>query len=266
MKKLLAVCALGVMPWLAGTVMAAEAEADKNKLGGFTLSGNLTLTNNYVSRGMSNTSGGPALQGTVNVNHDTGFYLGLFGSNININKDNGGATLELDPSMGWSKEWENGLGVDLGMIQYFYPKMKSGFDYDYREYYLGGGYKLGNTALKAKYFYSDAYMGNQAGKDYASSYLDTQLTHELPDVLPFKTTLRGHYGYMFGDLVKRVANTTPGYRGVSGFSDYSLGVGAEFAAGLGAGIDWVGVDSDGRGLNSPTNANNRVVMNVSKSF
>ncbi|MBF0096313.1 MAG: hypothetical protein HQM04_12725 [Magnetococcales bacterium] len=173
MKKLLAVCALTVMPFLAQTVLAQEAEADKNKVAGLTLSGNLTVMSDYVSRGLTASNHGPALQGTVNATHEnSGFYVNVFASSINLN-DGSNASLELDPSLGWSKEWENGVSFDLGILQYLYPYTKAGINYNYREYYVGGGYKVGNAALQGKYSYSDAYMGNQLdANDHSASYLE----------------------------------------------------------------------------------------------
>ncbi|WP_193771254.1 TorF family putative porin [Candidatus Magnetaquicoccus inordinatus] len=260
MKRLLAVCALTVMPVLVQNALAEEAADAKVKVGSFALSGGITGVSDYVSRGYSNSKHRPTLQGTLTATHDSGFYVGLFASHIDFsNVDRSDASLELDPSMGWSKEWNNGLSVDVGLVQYIYPWLNSGFDYDYREYYIGGGYKLGDAAFKAKYYYSDAYMGTSTN-DASSSYIDTQLTYELANVLPVKTTLKGHFGRFYGDAVK-VAGL-----GFSGVNDYSIGASVELPAGFTAGIDWIGVDSDGRRLSSASEADGRVVGNIAWSF
>ncbi len=265
MKRLLAVCALTVMPLLAQSALAQEAEPDKNKVAGMTLTGNLTLMSDYVSRGLTASNHGPALQGTFNATHDnSGLYVNVFASSVNFN-DGNGASLELDPSLGWTKEWENGVSMDLGVLQYLYPYMKAGKNFDYREYYVGGGYKVGSAALKGKYSYSDAYMGNQLdAKDHSASYLEAQLTYELPEVLPFKTTLKGHAGRAFGDFFTDSAKKMN--MNIDGLNDYSVGVAAEFAAGLGAGVDFILVDQDGRRLAAGGDADTRLIGNVSKSF
>ncbi|MBF0161822.1 MAG: hypothetical protein HQL88_06005 [Magnetococcales bacterium] len=254
MKKEVAACVLGLLSLCSTPLLAEDAapEADKNKLAGFTLSGNLTLANEYVSRGLTASDHGVALQGTLNANHDSGFYLGFFGSNVDFN-DGDGSSLEIDLTAGYTREWSNGLSLDLGVIAYLYPKSPDWADYDYREYFLGGGYKLDSASLKVKYFYSDDYTGPV---DESASYLDTQLAYELP----VKVTLKGHYGYAFGDWYK-VQNT----RGIRGFSDYSLGAATELA-GFGFEVNYVGVDNDGRFLNPSAHADGRGIFSVSKSF
>ncbi|MEO5362241.1 MAG: TorF family putative porin [Magnetococcus sp. DMHC-8] len=260
MKKTLTVCALGWLALVPGVLVAEDAgqKAAANKVAGFTLSGNLTLVNDYVSRGISASDHGPALQGTFNANHESGFYLSLFGSSVDLNNGDGTA-LELDPTLGFTKEWSNGVSIDVGLLQYLYPKAPAGINYNYLEYFMGAGYKLSNTALKAKYFYSNDNMGS----GNASSYLDTQLTYAIPD-LTYPVTLRGHYGLAFGDFVKVPARAIN--RSVSHYSDYSVGVAVELPAGLGVGLDYVGVDSDGRALNTAWHGHDRLILSLSKSF
>ncbi len=266
MKKRLAVCALGLFPLFSTALMAEEAgQETNNKLAGFALSGNLALVNDYISRGLSGSDHGPAMQGTLNLNHDAGLYFGLFGTNVDLN-DGDGSSLELDLSGGYTREWKNGTSIDFGLIQYVYPKAPAGVHYDYREYYLGTGYKLMDTSLKAKYYYSDAYMGNAlGGQDHSASYLDTQVSYEIAHILPFKTTLKGHFGRAFGDYVKTTDRLGP-KKGISGFNDYSIGAAAEFSAGLGLELNYIGVDNNGRELNSSSHADDRLALSLSKSF
>ncbi|MEO5339058.1 MAG: TorF family putative porin [Magnetococcus sp. MYC-9] len=264
MKKMLTVCALGLLPLCATTLLAegAAPEADKNKLAGFTFSGNLALVTDYVSRGVSGSDHGPAMQGTFNANHDTGFYLGFFGTNVDFN--DGGASLEMDLTAGYTKEWANGLSVDTGVIAYLYPNTLRGNDFDYREYFLGGGYKFDKATLKAKYFYSDAYFGETNGVENASaSYLDGQLAYELP----YKITLKGHVGRAFGDFIENLDRALPvaQRRGIDGYTDFSVGAATELA-GFGMELNYIGMDSDGRHLNQLWNADGRVVFSLSRPF
>ncbi|MBF0462483.1 MAG: hypothetical protein HQL87_13945 [Magnetococcales bacterium] len=265
MKKILSVCVLGLLPLISTALLAEEAE-QKTKFAGFELTGNLALTNDYVSRGISASDHGPAVQGTFNANHDSGFYVSLFASNVDF-KNADGTAMELDPSVGYTKEWESGWSVDLGIIQYLYPfsshpqldpKTSHSANFNYREYYLGTGYKIAETSLKVKYYYSDDNMG----LGNASSYLDTQLAYEIPAQLPLKTTLKGHYGLAFGDYV-----SVPGRaQHISNYGDYSLGVAVDLPAGFGAELDYIGVDSDGRALNKDWQDDGRLVLSLTKSF
>ncbi|MBF0096312.1 MAG: hypothetical protein HQM04_12720 [Magnetococcales bacterium] len=90
------------------------------------------------------------------------------------------------------------------------------------------------------------------------------MTYELPEMLPFKTTLKGHAGRTFGDYVTDSAKKNN--LSMDAFNDYSVGAAAEFAAGLGAAVDWVFVDQDGRRLAAGGDADKRLIANVSKSF
>ena len=265
MKKILTVCALGLLPLFSTALLAEEAgkEAEKSKVAGFELSGNLTAMNDYVSRGISASDHRPALQGTFNANHETGFYVSLFASNMDF-KNGDHTAMELDPSVGYTKEWESGWSVDMGILQYLYPLSSHNplsnqtNHLDYREYYMGTGLKVSNTSLKVKYYYSDDNMGS----GFSSSYVDSQLAYEIPGERSVKTTLKGHYGLAFGDYIK-----IPGAGlGISQFGDYSAGVALDFAAGFGAELDYIGVDKKGRELNTDWQDNGRLVLSVSKSF
>ena len=55
-------------------------------------------------------SDGPAIQGGFDYANDSGFYAGIWGSNVNFND---GAGSELDYYFGYGFE-TGGIGVDLG--------------------------------------------------------------------------------------------------------------------------------------------------------
>ena len=48
----------------------------------FTLTGNVTLTSDYRFRGLTQSDGDGAIQGTLNLNHSSGLYVGTFVSTI----------------------------------------------------------------------------------------------------------------------------------------------------------------------------------------
>lgn len=254
MKRMVTVSVLGLLSLSIPPVLAEEtAKADGPiKYAGFTLSGNLVAVSDYVSRGTTASRHRPAVQSTLNANHDTGFYLSLFASNVDL-QDGENTALELDPTIGFAKEWENGFSVDVGVLQYLYPASAGRLDYDYREYFLGAGVKILDAILKAKYSYSDDYTG--VG-DFSASYLDTQISYNLP----YKITLKGHYGRAFGDVIE-AANT----RGISGYNDYSVGLATELV-GLGLELTYISMDKDGRSMNPLTEADQRVTLGISKAF
>lgn len=68
MKKLTtALLAAGLM----SATFAAQAQEGP-------ITGNVTLTTDYIYRGVSQTSGGPAIQGGFNWAGESGFYLGTW--------------------------------------------------------------------------------------------------------------------------------------------------------------------------------------------
>ncbi|MCP5427660.1 MAG: hypothetical protein H6964_10975 [Chromatiaceae bacterium] len=98
------------------------------------ISANVALTSDYVWRGTSQTDSGPAIQGGFDYAHESGFYLGVWGSNVDFNDD---ADIELDIYGGYSNELANGFSYDIGAIHYDYPGQDSS---DFDEIYLGIGY------------------------------------------------------------------------------------------------------------------------------
>ena len=121
------------------------------------ITANVALTSDYVWRGISQNQEDPALQGGFDYAHDSGFYAGVWGSNVNF----GGASTELDLYAGWGTEFENGLSIDMGTIEYTYHGSPAAGGNDFTEYYLGAGYAgFGLT-------YS---IGDEFGDQYEFSY------------------------------------------------------------------------------------------------
>jgi uncharacterized protein (TIGR02001 family) len=113
-------------------VFAAEKETKSD----FTTSGSVGLFSQYIFRGLTQTDRDPALQGNFDINHSSGLYLGMWGSNISWLRDpygnpkpvdsetfyKSGGNLEIDIYGGFKSEiGKTGLGVDLGALQYYYP-------------------------------------------------------------------------------------------------------------------------------------------------
>ena len=81
------------------------------------VSANVALTTDYVWRGVSQNLEDPAIQGGFDYAHDSGFYIGIWGSSVDFQ---GPESTELDIYGGWSTEFENGVGFDVGFIEYTY--------------------------------------------------------------------------------------------------------------------------------------------------
>ncbi|MEO5377375.1 MAG: TorF family putative porin [Magnetococcus sp. DMHC-6] len=216
---------------------------------GFDLSANVALTSDYVWRGISQTDENPALQGGFDVNHESGLYLGVWGSNVDFN-DGDEATMELDLYGGFAKKFPIGLGVDVGLIHYDYPGAKKALEYDFEEYYLGVNYVLQGVNLSAKYSYSDDFTGSTTSQ--SASYIDLHADYTLP----VGVTLAGHYGHSFGDYFDDPARDN--------YDDYALSVGGELA-GFGLEVAYFGTDNAGDKMFTKL-SDDRLVAKVSRKF
>jgi nitrogen regulatory protein P-II 2 len=149
MKKLLLASAVAAALSAPAVQVAYAADASPH-----TLTGNVSLVTDYKFRGLSQTYKGPAVQGGFDYSHASGLYVGTWASNVSGNQFPNGASLELDIYGGY--KWTmGGVGLDVGLLQYYYPgayyniagpKQK----YDTTELYVAGSYKW----FSAKYSHS----------------------------------------------------------------------------------------------------------------
>lgn len=162
------------------------------------VTGTITATSDYDFRAISLSGSDPALQGSVDWAHDSGFYLGAWASNIDYGSADG--DIELDLYFGLAGGAEDGLAWDAGLVYYTYP----GSDdiTEYPEIYAGVTY----GPLELKQWYTNDYTG----ADVDSYYTEGNLSFELPAGI----ALSVHAGYNYGDAF-----------GDSEYVDYSLGVG-----------------------------------------
>lgn len=119
-------------------------------------SGTLTLTSDYLFRGITQTNEEPALQGGLEYGFGNGFYVGAWGSSISWLSDADpdiSSQVEIDGYFGYRGQFgESGLGYDVGAIYYWYPgDYPSGFNSaDTTEVYFGLSYSV----FTAKYSYA----------------------------------------------------------------------------------------------------------------
>ena len=89
------------------------------------VSANVSFASDYIWRGMTQ-SDGPAIQGGFDYEAESGFYAGIWGSNVNFND---GAGSELDYYFGYGFELGS-VGVDLGYVAFDYPDNTEGLDFE----------------------------------------------------------------------------------------------------------------------------------------
>lgn len=85
------------------------------------LSANIAAASNYYFRGVTQTDDGAAVSGGIDYNHESGFYVGTWMSNIDFTSAPK-ASVEVDGYAGFGGDiGDTGLGYDLSAWYYWYP-------------------------------------------------------------------------------------------------------------------------------------------------
>jgi uncharacterized protein (TIGR02001 family) len=162
------------------------------------ITGTVTGVTDYDWRGVTQTAQGPALQGSLDYAHDSGFYAGVWGSNVDFGS--GDPNVEIDLYAGFSGG--ETLVWDVGAVYYTYPGESS---FNFPEIYASLGWQW----LEGKVSYSNDF-GNY---DESAWYYEGNVT--VP--LPASFGLTGHIGYSDGDGILAAY-------GQDNYTDWSVGV------------------------------------------
>lgn len=84
------------------------------------LTGNATLTSDYVWRGSTQTQGDPAVQAGFRLAGASGFYGSAWASNVRFAPGTGAST-EFDFSAGWAGKLSDDWALDVNVLRYQYP-------------------------------------------------------------------------------------------------------------------------------------------------
>ncbi|MCW3835225.1 TorF family putative porin [Sphingomonas canadensis] len=187
---------LAVLMLVAATPAMAQDEAAVGT-SAFTVTGGATVTTDYRFRGLSQTDKDPAVQVSVNLNHSSGFYAGAWASTIDDTTSLPGyGDAELDLYAGYTKTFDNGVSVDLGLLYYLYPVDKAtGLDTDFFEPYASVTYTVGPVTTKVGANYAWGGQSGLGGND--SLYLRGDVSAAIPGT---PLTALGHLGYTNGQL------------------------------------------------------------------
>ena len=220
------------------------------------LTGNMTLTSEYLYRGIAQSNNRPAIQGGFDYVSPIGFYVGNWNSSITWISDTGtGASggIEMDLYGGYRQSFGD-FSFDVGTLYYYYPgnytaAWKDAFDNPSTlEVYGSVGYKW--ISLK----YSRAMQnlfGNVGSK--GSGYYEANGTFDLGGGFG----LTAHAGHQ---QVKKNYNAA--------YSDYKLGVTKDLGyatVGLAYSMTTAHKEFYFNSVNGDT-GKNRWVLNVTKTF
>ena len=194
---------------LAAALGLAGSAAQAEEIGrGFSVTGGVTLVSDYRFRGISFSDEDPAIQGTITLNHESGFYVGTWASSLEDTPTFGHT--EVDFYAGWAKEFSPGTTFDVGVTYYVYPNGNDAFgDSDYFEPYAKLSHQLGPVKATVGAAYA---WGQSAIADADNLYLFTDAALAIPGT---PLTAKGHFGWSDGSLAP-----------TGDYADWSLGLDA----------------------------------------
>ena len=184
--------AAGICLAASGTALPSQLQAAE--LGnGFSMSGGAALVSDYRFRGISLSDEDPAIQGTISLSHESGFYAGTWASSIEDTPLYGHT--EIDLYAGWTGKIASGTALGVGLTYYVYPNgSDAAGPSDYFEPYAKLSHTLGpiEATLGLAYAWDQAAIG---GAD--NLYLFTDVGAAIPGT---PVTLKGHVGHSDGSL------------------------------------------------------------------
>lgn len=154
-----------------GLLMTGVAAQAEEASGPFAVSGSLAFTTDYLYRGISQTSGAPAIQGAMTLSHESGLYATVWGSSIGF-----ASGLEIDPAIGFAGK-AGEVGYDVGALLYGYPhstadEVASGSgEYDFLEFYASVSY----AGAKLGVAYADEFFGETGESIYLFADYGTEI-------------------------------------------------------------------------------------------
>lgn len=234
-----------ILAALALMAAAAAANAD--------VSGTAAIVSDYDFRGFSQTGEDPAVQLSIDYAHDSGWYIGTWGSNIDDFCDTPGgcydvfgdqiantASTEVDLYTGFKGE-AGALGWDAGITYYTYAGAS---DLNYAEIYGRFSVNIVSFGL----YYSNAF-GHKDNDEAIYAYGDVGIPAG-------PLTIGVHAGYSTGDGIEQ---TYFSGTGEDSYFDYSLGV-SYSASNVTLGMKWIAIDADDAGTDD------RIVLSISTAL
>lgn len=226
---------LGLMAVLLAAA-ASPALAQEESTSAWKITGGATVVSDYRFRGISLSDEDPAVQGTLNLNHSSGFYVGAWASSLDDTVTYG--EVEVDLYAGWAGEIAPGTSLDAAVLYYYYPDGHG--DSDYFEPYASISHTIGPVTGKAGVAYAPSAdaTGNE---DFL--YVYGQLAAAIPGT---PVTLSGRLGNQ--DL------------GPASYTEWAIGASATFGP-VTAGVQYVDTD-----LGDLPNVDAGVVFSLGVSF
>lgn len=216
MPKRLAALALGL------GLISAPAAAQVDLGAGFSITGSVVGTTDYVFRNISQTRSRPAVQGSVELSHETGLYVGAFASNVTFPGTD--ARQEIDVIAGYRRTI-SGFTFDISGIGYTYPgydRQPGQQELSYMEAMLKLKYELEPVTFVGTAAYSPNFFGRSGDGYWLEGGLDVKLP--VLDIV-----LSGRVGYQWIERNARFG--APDYFAYSVYATVPIAYGFSASAG-----------------------------------
>lgn len=201
-------------------------------------SGGATLTSDYVFRGLSQTDEGVALQGELRYDHTSGFYAGLWASNVDFGPSLSGT--EVDTFIGYAVPLTESVGFDLQFVRYNYLGFDGSSEFEYNEL-------LASVTLNEMFSATLGYSSDVFASGDNGVYLGVGGAYPLTEKLSLTGGL-GRYSLPAD----------------ADYFDWNVGLSWD-ASPFTLDLQFIGTDSDARD-NFGAIADNRIVASVSVGF
>ncbi len=236
---------------LAGGAMAQSAPAPAPEPEKSPISANVTITNDYRYRGITQTNYQAAIQGGFDYAHESGFYIGNWNSTINwvsnTTANQVKAPIEMDFYGGFKKELiAPGFASDIGVLQYFYPQTGnypagSMLNPNTTEVYVAQNFTFGSLTgfVKVNYALTNIFgIPNSGG----SFYPDLTMNY---DTGIWGISANGHIGYQYiaGQPATPAGWSGPTPNNIS-YTDWKLGLTKDFGGGLALSASYVSTNAN----------------------
>jgi uncharacterized protein (TIGR02001 family) len=254
-------CLSSVIALAAATpALADEAPAETPAI---TINGTATLVSDYRFRGVSQTDKNFAVQGSLTLTHESGFYVSVWGSSVDSYVTASLAGHQEIDIIGGFKKTVGGTTFDIGALYYFYPKTKFAGDVsssDFIEPYLAISHTFGPVTAKGTVNWAPkqkALSLDQVGPSKSNVYLAGDLSAAIPGT---PISLSAHLGHNFGPSWLATDST-----GKKEYSDWGLGASVTWKA-LTLGVQYVDTDAKFVSLSGSNVSKGGIVGSIGVSF
>ncbi len=205
-------------------------------------SGIATLTTEYIYRGLEMSDGDPALQLGLDYEHDTGLFVGIWASTIDIRSDMGERDTELDYYGGFHYSAESPFTATVTVLRYSYPGQTGMHNYDYNEVLVG-------ATWRERYSIELGYTSNLYGLDRIARHWELRSEWPVANAWVIGAALGGN------DMSDA---------GVSHYLHWDIGASARFSR-LTFDLRWYDNEQPD-GFAARSSADSQLVLSISAAF